>query len=122
LAAAASVLLVAGVFGIAQLRQPGEQPVRALPNDQPALIAPVTNASASARPVTFVWHPTAGALRYTLELAASDGTVLFSTSTRDTTVAAALTSAAGDARWWVRAHMDDGSERRSETRVLRLKQ
>lgn len=121
LAAAASVVLVAGVIGIAQLRQTGEQPVRALSNDQPVLIAPVTNASANTRPVTFAWHPTSGALRYILELTASDGTVLFSTSTTDTT-AVALTSAAGAARWWVRAHMDDGSERRSETRVLRLNQ
>ncbi len=64
----------------------------------------------------------AGALLYTLEVDAADGTVRFSAATTDTVLSAALDSVApGEQRWWIIAQMDDGSQRRSTMRPLRLR-
>jgi len=69
----------------------------------------------------FAWRPVARALRYTLEVNAADGTVLYTASAGDTILTAPLASmGAGDHRWWGRAHLDDGSERRSVAWILRV--
>ena len=86
------------------------------------LITPASAAAPSPGPIRFVWRPVAGSLQYTLEVDASDGTVLFSRSTADTTLVADLAAIArGEHAWLVRARLDDGSERRSDLRVLRLR-
>ena len=122
LAAAASIALVAGIVGIAQWRGSAVVTMRAGGSGQPALIAPASSSSPAAGPVTFVWNRVEGALAYRLEVLATDGTVLFSAAAADTTLTAQLgTVQPGEQRWLVRAQMDDGSERRSEMRVLRLR-
>jgi hypothetical protein len=115
------VVLLVGVVSIQQWRQRSADAMRAAGGGEPALIAPL-RAAAVPRPVTFAWHSVPGALRYTLEVFADDGTLLLSTVTVDTTLAAPLGTEANLAsRWWVRAHLNDGSERRSETRTLLLR-
>ena len=122
LAAAASVVLAVGIVGLAQWRQRTDDTMRAGGSDGPALITPRGAASVAGGSVTFAWHPVTNAIRYTLEVDAPDGSVLFSTSTADTTVVAGLqTITPGERRWLVRAHLDDGREVRSEVRVVRLR-
>jgi hypothetical protein len=123
LAAAASILLLVGLFGVNQWRQrTQENTMRAANTREVSLISPANASSHGEGSVTFVWHPVAGALRYTLEVDAADGSVLFSAATTDTILAAPLDNVIrGAHRWMVRAQMDDGSERRSEIRVLGLK-
>lgn len=117
LAAAAVAVLAVGVwFG---QRRPVDV-TRANGGGELALVEPAPGSALGDGPVTFVWRAVEGAIRYTLEVDAPDGTVVYSTETTDTTAGAALT-ATGELRWWVRAHLDDGSERRSEARVIRLR-
>jgi hypothetical protein len=120
LAAAASIVFVFGVVTMDRLRE--RQNALRGDDGQPALIAPGNSSVPASAPVAFVWHPVERALRYTLEVYASDGTVLLSQATKDTTLIAQLQNVpAGQNRWTVRAHLDDGGERRSEVRVLRLR-
>ena len=121
LAAAASVLIAAGVFGVSRWRGAGEEVTRAAGGD-PALVAPAPAAALPAGPVRFTWRAVPGAFRYTVEVDAADGTVLYAAQTADTTLVVPLGGvAAGEHRWSVRARLDDGSERRSESRPLRLR-
>jgi hypothetical protein len=123
LAAAASVVLAVGLVTVDRWRQrAGEDAVRGgvAGASGIALIAPASEHAMSAGPVTFVWHPVAGAIQYALEVDDVDGTVLFTAQGADTVQTVANLSA-GERRWFVRARMDDGSERRSVARVLRLR-
>jgi hypothetical protein len=61
-------------------------------------------------------------MRYTLEVDATDGTVLVSSQTQDTTFTAPIApTAVGENRWLVRAKMQDGSEKRSASWLLRVR-
>jgi hypothetical protein len=87
----------------------------------PMLVTPADGAVVDAGLVRFAWQPMAGAIQYTLEVDATDGTVIFSSPTRDTTVKAPIApTAAGENRWLIRATLEDGSEKRSETWVLKV--
>ena len=123
LAAAASIVFVVGIIGIARWRQgQSDDVVRASNANGPVLLAPASGSTVQAGQVTFRWRSVPNALRYTLELSAADGTVLGSTRTADTVIAVSVPAAPrGEHRWWVRAHMDNGSERRSETRLMRVR-
>lgn len=122
LAAAASIVIAVGLFGVDRMRERAAGEItRAGAEGDPALIAPANGSAPSASAVTFVWHPVERALRYTLEVNAADGTVLYTSSVGDTVLTARLASVgAGEHRWWVRAHLDDGSERRSVAWILRV--
>jgi hypothetical protein len=121
LAAAASLLVAVGVYGVGRWGGGREEVTRAAAAD-PALVAPAPGAALAGGPVTFVWRRVPGAFRYTLELDAADGAVLYTAQTADTALVAPLGGvAAGEHRWSVRARLDDGSERRSESRPLRLR-
>jgi anti-sigma factor RsiW len=90
--------------------------------DEPVLLAPANGAAVRPGLVRFVWRPIPGAVHYTLEVDATDGTVLFSSPTRDTTFGAPIApTAVGENRWLIRATLQDGSEKRSEPRVLRVR-
>ena len=123
LAAAASLLLAVGVFSVNQWRDTaGDATIRAIDAGQPALLGPAAEAAVPRGALTFVWRPVDGAFRYTLEIDAADGTLLFSAATSDTVLTARLDRIApGRHHWLVRARMNDGSELRSETRVLELR-
>jgi hypothetical protein len=87
-----------------------------------ALVAPVTDvAPADAR--HFVWHPVPEAVRYAFELVDADGTLVYQTTTADTTVALPATvplRAAVDYRWLVRATDAAATPRATAVRVLRV--
>jgi hypothetical protein len=121
LAAAATIVVAVGLFGVGRWRdRAGTGEITRGGTAEPALVAPTADSTLSGDSVRFVWRPASGAYRYTLEVDA-DGTVLYTAPIADTTLVAPLgTVATGEHRWSVRALLDDGSERRSESRVLRL--
>jgi hypothetical protein len=120
LAAAASVLVVVGALGIGRWRAREGEILRGA-GGEPALVTPAAQAPVTGDSARFVWRAVPGAFRYTLEVDAADGTVLHTASTADTTLVVPLgTLAPGEHRWSVRARLDDGSERRSESRPLRV--
>jgi hypothetical protein len=119
LAAAAVLLLSVGLLTINQ--SPADDVVRGLGTDL-ALLAPEDGASHNAGPITLVWQRVTDALRYTVEVDAADGSVLYRASTTDTLhVVPDETQLVSETRWWVRAHMKDGSERRSDARTLYIR-
>jgi hypothetical protein len=118
IALAASVVLAVGIVSF--VRRNETETVRGGTSDV-VLASPTNGHRVGNEVVTFVWRPVVGALRYTLEVSAADGSIIHTAQTTDTvSVGPAPRLAPGEQRWWVRAQMDDGSERRSETRVLRV--
>jgi hypothetical protein len=122
-ALAASLVLAVGLAGVLRLRTRGaEEITRAGAAAGPVLVTPANGAAVRAGLVRFVWRPIPGVIQYTLEVDATDGTVLFSSPTRDTTFTAPIApTAVGENRWLIRARMQDGSEKRSEPWVLRVR-
>jgi hypothetical protein len=121
LAAAASLVLATGVVAVARLQERGGV-YRAPPDNGITLLAPGDGAPVSAGPVELAWRPVPGALRYSVEVTAADGLVLFGAESTDTVVTAQLaTTPTGAHSWWVRAHLDDGTERRSPARRLEVR-
>lgn len=90
--------------------------------DEVTPVAPASDAVVARAPVTFAWRAVPGTRRYTLEVLTSEGAVALSQPTADTTlvVGAPLALSPGEYRWWVRAQAEDGSERRSIARRLRI--
>ncbi|HUQ82560.1 MAG TPA: hypothetical protein VM076_15530, partial [Gemmatimonadaceae bacterium] len=117
MAAAAAIVLAVGLAGVDRWRHRDDNEITRGAEGEVALISPVESAAAGS--VTFVWHRVPGATQYTLEVDAGDGTVLFTARGADT-VQTAPNLVAGEHRWSVRARMDDGSERRSVSRSLRV--
>lgn len=71
-----------------------------------------------------VWRAVSGAARYQVEVLDRDGSVVFAAETTDTTatVADSVTLAPGvPYRWWVRARLDVGGERRALPREFRVR-
>jgi len=122
LAVAASALLVAGLVGVGRWRARLDGEVlRAVPGE-PVLVAPASGAPLGADGVAFVWRRVPHAFAYVLEVDAADGTLLLTASTADTTrVVARGGLRPGELRWSVRARLDDGTERASESRPLRVR-
>lgn len=122
-AIAASLMLAVGLAGVGRWRSRATNEItRAAAAGGPALVTPAAGSAVRPGLVRFVWRPVAGVIRYTLEVDATDGTVLYSAQTGDTVFTAPIAAiAVGENRWLVRAQMDDGSERRSETRVIRVR-
>ena len=120
---AASLVLAVGLAGVVRVRSRGpEEVMRAGAAAGPVLVTPANGAAAGAGLVRFVWRPIPGVIQYTLEVDATDGTVLFSSPTRDTTFSASIAlTAVGENRWLIRAKLQDGSEKRSETWVLKVR-
>jgi hypothetical protein len=121
-ALAASAVIAVGLAGVVRSRdRAGEDVMRAAASTGPVLVTPANGAAARTGLVRFVWRSIPGVMYYTLEVDATDGTVLFSTQTRDTTFTAPIGAAAvGENRWLVRAKSEDGGEKRSETWLLRV--
>jgi len=122
-ALAASLMLAVGVAGVVRSRAGGTEDVmRSGTAAEPGLVAPANGSAVRAGLVQFVWRPVPGVIQYTLEVDATDGTVIVSAPTRDTTFRATISpTAVGETRWMVRAKLEDGSEKRSESRVLRVR-
>jgi len=84
------------------------------------LISPVVGASVQGE-ITFLWHPHPDAFEYSVEVFDDGGEVIFTASTRDTTLTVSGPLSArgeGGLRWWVMARTGDGSFATSEIRAL----
>lgn len=90
-----------------------------------SLITPTSATLDVTNGMTFTWHATAGALRYTIEVLDTDGASVFSASTSDTTMtfpnAGQKLNKSTHYQWWVRAANPSGIEQRSEMRELRVR-
>jgi hypothetical protein len=121
LAAASIVLVLGGGFVIREaMRGSTTDPQRDVAASVVRLIAPAESLAA-AGPVHLVWATVPGARSYEVEIVRPSGEVVYTTSTRDTTVllpAATLVPGA-DYRWWVVAVLSAGN-RSSGMRRLRI--
>lgn len=121
LAAAASLLLVAGTVLVLKGRR-GPELERGGADDI-ALAAPAANASVTG-PLTFAWHPLRGAARYVVELQGPDRAVAFTDTTSDTTLTIADPTRVlpeKEYRWWVRETTDGAEPRSSSFRTVRVR-
>ena len=118
--AAAVVLLVAGVALWLPLTPTGETMREGLTSDV-RLIAPADGGLVPA-PVTLAWSSIPATRRYDVEILDSAGVAVFATATGDTSITVSNTRLLPGApyRWWVRATLANGSQRRSITRRLRI--
>jgi hypothetical protein len=120
MALAASIILALGVVGVHKWGTQGA-PDDLRGGNAVSLIEPSSDASVPRGAVRFAWRRVPSALRYTLEIDATDGRVLLSTHTIDTSLTLSLANVpAGEHRWLVLTSTDFGTELRSETRVLRV--
>ncbi|HEX8851527.1 MAG TPA: hypothetical protein VF761_18510 [Gemmatimonadaceae bacterium] len=118
-AALAAALALFAVLGPWQRSRPGEV-YRGGPAEI-GVVSPPAGASESA-PFTFTWHRVPRARGYVLEVFTPGGALRATRETADTTVTLSDAELGdGDYRWSVRARLDDGSERHSESRPLRLR-
>lgn len=123
-ALAATALLAVGLSVGDRLGLPGGEVTRG-DESGVSLIAPAPDGAAAAgTPLTFVWHPVSGAVRYQFELLGTDGTVVHETSTSDTVVALARPAldAGREYRWLVRAYDSVGTQRGTAVRPLRVRE
>lgn len=123
LALAASALLAVTV-GPGRRLWERESPVRG-GDDEVRAVSPAADVvvrTTSAPALTFTWRAVPDASRYTLQVLTSGGASVFRGASRDTTLAIPPRAALppGDYRWWVSAWGQDGSERRSAPRRLRV--
>lgn len=124
LAWAASLVLALGATSVwwAALR-PGNVPVMRGADNEVQLVSPEPGGRIGEG-VAFVWHPLPESFEYTLEIFNGGGEVLYSASTRDTTLTLpAPLSQLGqvgedDLRWWVTARLGNGSMKSSGIRPL----
>jgi hypothetical protein len=121
-AAAAVVLLVAGIALWQPLGDSSGEPLRGpgLVSDV-RLIAPVDGGLVPA-PVTLAWSSVPATRRYEVEILDSSGVAVFATATGDTSITVSNTRLVPgtEYRWWVRATLANGGQRRSITRRLRI--
>jgi hypothetical protein len=76
----------------------------------------------SSGPARLVWHTVPTAIRYDVEVLDARGEPVFSATVRDTTAVLSdslMASATPGWRWWVRAHLADGTSRESPRASLR---
>jgi hypothetical protein len=118
-AAAAAILVVAGIPVLSRLgRQSPAGDVQRSGADI-VLVAPKGDVRED-RPL-FVWKPVASAEQYEVTVVGADGSIPLRQTTRDTTLAAPASLAAGaDYVWTVMARLIDGGERRSEPVSFRV--
>jgi hypothetical protein len=125
LALAASLALAVGLGVTRRVwdRESPEPMREAQPGGESIALAAPGDGDAVALPATLVWHAVPRARWYVAELVTEDGAVAFSARTTDTslTAPAAPNVGPGEYRWTVRAQLDNGAERRSTARRLRIR-
>ena len=120
-ALAASLLLGVGLVAASRLSRAGRDPLRSA-GAEVALVAPAADSAVDAgAPVVLAWHPVEGASRYVVEMLSIEGELAFEGETADTTLIVAAPPIAGEYRWLVRAQADDGTDRRSVARAIRVR-
>lgn len=124
MAAAATVILAIGIPGVQRFRD-GNEPSRfrasgVVPGAN--LVSPANGEAASVGQ-TFVWGRLNLATEYTLDVMNDSGRSVAHIVTKDTTATLSASLPDSEIRqlngWWVSATMPDGSQRRSELRLLR---
>jgi len=118
LALAATVLLA---FGLARVFRPTDEILSERGGTSDVVLVSPANGNSVGDSVTFVWRPVTRALDYQLEVTDNEGTILSTTVTTDTTWRPGTPLPPGECRWWIIAHLDDRTERRSETWVLKAR-
>lgn len=122
IAVAASLVLAVGLgrghwFGE---QRAADDMVRGQDSPGVVLLAPEEGASLAEAGV-FTWRAFPGATRYTFELVDAGGNVRFSRQLPDTSMTADKVGVApGDYQWIVRVTGEDGVERRSVPRAIRI--
>ncbi len=124
LAIAASLVLLLGTWVVWRMTPEPAPAMRGAAGGAIALITPEAGAATSAaESARFVWHATAGARLYRLELLDSTGAVLLTQQSPDTAldiVPMRLEHALGARQWRVEAVREDGTRAVSTLRRLRL--
>ena len=123
-AVAASLVLAIGLGPGRRLWEhpANDETMRGARSSEVALLAPDDGTSVTGATV-FTWHAFPGARRYTLELLDAGGNVRLSRQAADTSITIdRLDVPAGDYQWMVRTTSDDGIERRSAPRSIRITQ
>jgi hypothetical protein len=122
LAAAASVVLLLGVgYGLSRMGEDGG-PVMRGAESALELLAPGEQAVPPGD-IHFIWSSLPGAFEYVIEIMDGEGRTLLTRALPDTALvldAEQLPSWNGLLLWWVRARLQDGNERASETRALEI--
>lgn len=119
LAASLLIAVAGGIIGVRSISERADV-MRGGEGGGVLLIAPARLPTAGA-PLVLRWHAVPSAISYSVEVLASDGTVVGSAVTPDTTftISDSARLIPGERYlWWVRAHMPDGSERRSAMQPL----
>lgn len=122
LAAAASVLVLFGAgYGLSRIG--GEdRPVMRGPESALELLSPAEGV-ADPGEIHFLWHSEPGAYEYVLEIVDGEGRSLLERVLTDTAVVMDLEdlpSRDESLQWWVRARLQDGTQRVSEARKLEI--
>ena len=88
------------------------------------IVAPAAGAVLRPEMARFIWRTVPGARRYTVEVLTPDGTLAAGAETTDTTlvIGSPRPLSAGEYRWVIVARLDDGTERRSDARDLRIRE
>ena len=123
-AVAASLLLAIGLGPGRRLwvQRASDDAIRGTSSSEVVLIAPDDGTTVTGAAV-FAWRAFPGAAPYTLEMVDAGGNVRFSQQLPDTSVTVdRLRVAAGEYQWLVRVTGDDGVERRSVPRSIRITQ
>lgn len=91
------------------------------PTEPPRMLEPLANSTIGAAPVVFRWTPVEGAVQYRVQLLTSDGEVVWSEMTAETSIRFEQPLAGGAGRQyyaWVAAQLPDG--RRLQSTIVRL--
>ncbi|MGH7470553.1 MAG: hypothetical protein ACRENP_21620 [Longimicrobiales bacterium] len=120
-AVAASVLVLLGSVALWRSLRPADELMRG-GSSAVQLRAPADNA-APELPVQLTWTAAESTRGYTVEIVRTDGAAVFQAATADTTLIVPATAAlvpGVDYRWWVNAQLNNGTQRRSAVRRLRI--
>jgi hypothetical protein len=118
LAAAGLLILLGGgaLFSRVLVSRTGDDLMRdatpELGRDRGVTVVMPQGTAPAGGPRTLAWHPVPRVMRYSVEVLDMSDRVLYARQTTDTSLALPPLPAA-PAAWWVRATLDDGSERRS---------
>jgi hypothetical protein len=124
LALAATVLVVVGASVVSRVARPPVELPDVTRGEAGDVVAERPAAGEIvALPVTFTWRPVPGASRYTVEVLAGDGRVVWSAETAEPTATLLEAPALepGEYRWWVRVTGGASHQSGSAPRALRVR-
>lgn len=122
-AAAAALVLMVGAPVVLQLREGSETEARYRGAPEQANVPILANASAVSGAMVFSWSRVNDAAYYTMEVLDGNASSIVRRETSDTTITLpdsvlVATGVRSGMNWWVTAHLNSGSERRSALRSI----